>query len=1097
MYSLVVQSTGFAKEKTRDLAVTTGQVSVVPVTLSIQGGQTQVNVSEQPEDLQLENSTLGGLVGRDMVQALPLATRNYTQILALFPGIVVDLPRASSLDNGTQNVSSEGASPLSNNVQFNGVDANNLVQNSAAQAESSQTGTAIPAPDTIQEVRVQTANYDAAYGRGSGANIDLVTRAGTNQFHGSVWEFVRNNIFNANEFFAKQEGQPRAELKQNQFGASVGGPLRKNNLFFFGSYQGTRVANGLAGATHPILPLLTADRSAAALGAQFCPADHLNAQGAPANGYLTQAGGTQLACDGSNINPVALAILNAKLPTGQFAVPSPQIALPVSSPDQLPLGQSTFAPPAYRNEDQFTVNLDKTLTTQNTLAGRFFWSRANTTEPFSPNAANVPGWGTTALNRNTNFVLADTHVVNARMVNLARFGYIRFDGLAAVQNPIVAQAIGQGIPTGAPAPDSHAPGLTVGGFTIGDGGTPDSWSVTNSFIWQDVVAFTAGRHNLRSGAEVKRVEVDEDQPEETDGLLQIGTFSDFLVGQSAAQNGSPLGLSNITLSFAGAGNFRRDTRYTDFAGFAQDDFNVSPRFTLNLGLRYEIFSAPVETHGRVASFDPAIATTGPIPAAGTLNGFTVPANFEGTIPEGVTKHDFAGQYRTPMGDLSPRFGFSYQLTKHPTLLLRGGYGLYYDRHSNTIAEQTLSQSPFATLQVGFGSQNASATLASPFTPLVQPASHYPFFVTRSAANSPFVEAIDPDLQDGRTQQYNLNLQYALPHAYVLQVGYVGTSSTHRSGQVEFDQATLASPSAPVNGETANSISNVNARLPIQGLSQGSLETTTTFVANYNALQVGVSRQYSHGFGLQASYTWSKNLDEVNGEVGTDVFELQLPSNNQNDLRHSSYGLAGDDRDQRAVVSFVYRTPELSTLPRVARSLVSHWDLSGIGVIQSGIPLSIVDGNAGSVYGLLGGESRAQLSGSMPSTKGSIFSRVGSGYLNPAAFTRAPEIANGTSLADQDFGNSPVGLVRGPGQHNLDVAVEHEFPVHVASREAGSFRFRAEFFNVTNTPQFGNPDTSLGYTDPTAANPVPSQTFGRISGTQGNPRIIQFAARYQF
>ncbi len=205
--------------------------------------------------------------------------------------------------------------------------------------------------------------------------------------------------------------------------------------------------NGLGGEQNPILPLLTSDRSAAALGAQFCPAGHLNAQGQPATGYLTQAGGTQVACDGSNINPVAVAILNAKLSNGQFAVPSPQVALPNTGPDpsdQFPVGQSTFAPPAHYREDQFTTDLDHALSDRNTLSGRFFYSRATTTQPFSPNAANVPGWGTDELNRNTMFVLADTHVFKSNLVNIARFGYMRFDGFSTVQNPLTAQAIGIG-----------------------------------------------------------------------------------------------------------------------------------------------------------------------------------------------------------------------------------------------------------------------------------------------------------------------------------------------------------------------------------------------------------------------------------------------------------------------------------------------------------------------------------------------------------------------------------------------------------------------------------------------------------------------------
>ncbi len=575
--------------------------------------------------------------------------------------------------------------------------------------------------------------------------------------------------------------------------------------------------------------------------------------------------------------------------------------------------------------------------------------------------------------------------------------------------------------------------------------------------------------------------------------MQIGTFDDFLLGQSAAQNGSPFGLSNIGTSFAGAGNYRADERYSDYAAFAQDDVKLLPRLTLNLGLRYEIFGAPTAADGRLANFDPNIAAVGPIPVAGTFEGFTLPSNYKGSLPSGVVRTSYPSLYRTPHGDVSPRLGFAWQALGSPAVVVRGGYGIYYDRHSATIAEQIINDPPFTLSQVAFGSLNGAASLQNPFVPSVPPSSSFPVFMPLTPTSAPFIEATNPNLLDGRTQEYNLNVQYALARSYLLEVGYVGAASAHRSGQFEFDQAPLASPQNPVNGETMNSIGNVTARMPIQGISQGSLYTDSSFIANYNALQASITKRLTHNLQLEASYTWSKNLDEVNGEVGTDLFELQLPTNNQHDLRDSSYGPAGTDRDQRFVANFVWYTPRFSSAPRFARRILTNWQFAGIAVIQTGVPLSILDGNAGSVYGLIPGEVRAQLSGKSIRTKGSLYTRVINGYLDPNGFTRAPEAPNGTSLADQDFGNSGVGIVRGPGQHNLDFAVERVFPV----KEAVSFHFRVESFNLTNTPQFGDPNTSLGYTDPTLLNPSASPTFGRITGTVANPRIIQLAGKIVF
>jgi len=1101
-YAVTVKMAGFADSASHAIQVTVSQTTSLNVTLAVAAAGTSVQVEASAEMVEVESSALGGLVDEKAIRALPLSSRNYTQILGLSPGVIADLPTATVLGNGTQNVASDGATPTANNVQFNGIDANNLQENSAASAQNYEVGTAVPAPDTIQEFRVQTANFDAGYGRGTGANVDLVGKSGADGFHGSAWEFVRNNVFNANDFFSKLTEQPRADLKQNEFGGAIGGPIRRDRTFFFAAYQGLTQVNGLGSLKTAELPLLTADRSAATLGAQFCPAGHPDDQGQPATGYLTTAGGAQVACDGSNINPVALAILNTKLPNGQFAVPSPQVTLPPSSgtdpTDQLPMGLSTFAPPSHYREDQATLNLDHSISHANTLAGRFFYSRAKIELPFAPNGENLPGWPTDALNRNTMFVLADTHVFNSNLVNVARFGYMRFDGLVTQVNPISAMAVGIGTPTGETGPGFHIPAMTVGGFQLGDGGTPSDWSVTDSFIWQDTVAWTKGKHNARFGIEFKRHEIGENQPQQVDGNLMIAGISDFLVGESATQNGSALGLSNVGLSISGGGIFRRDERYTNFAGFGQDDIKLTPRLTVNAGLRYEIFGAPSEIHGRLTNFDPSLATKGAISNAGTFNGFLVSSNFAGTPPQGVTRNSFAGFYRTPYLDLSPRIGGVWQMTSKPVLVLRGGFGVYYDVHSANVPEATLGQPPFALSEFNGGPPNGGASLQDPFVDArVPPSSSFPVFVPLAPFGTPFIEGTNPNLKDGRTYEYNLNLQYAIGRDYLAQVGYVGTRSVHRPGQLEFDQTLLASPQNPVNGETSNTTGNVIQRMPIQGVSPGSLFTDSVFEANYNALQASITKHLEHGLQLQGSYTWSKNLDEVNGEGGTDVFELQLPTNNQLDLRHSSYGLANDDRDQRLVANFVWSTPKFVSAPTAVRYALTDWQFSGIALFQSGAALSVFDGNAGSVYGLLGGETRAELApGGHLATHGSLFSRVvGNGrYLNANAFMRAPEVANGSSIADEDFGNSGVGIVRGPGQHNLDMAIERSFPV----ADNKSFMFRTEFFNLTNTPQFGSPNASLGYGDPLLP-AVAGSGFGQITGEQGgpHPRIIQLAAKFVF
>ena len=1006
---MTVESAGFGTETANAVGVVVSETSVIDFRLSIASVGTDVFAQPGSELVQTESSTLGRAVDQQTIAALPLSNRNYTQILSLSPGVVVELPNASALGRGTQDVTANGNKTTGNNIQFNGVDANNLSQNSAA-SDGEEVGVAAPAPDTIQEFKVQTGNYDATYGRGTGANVDVVSKSGTTRYHGSLWEFLRNDMFNANNFFSKLTNQPRPVLKQNQFGGAIGGPILGDRLFFFGAYQGLRSSNGEGDQVTVNLPQLTSDRSARTLGAQFCA-------------YPTSAGGVQVACDGSNISPVALALLNFKFPNGQFAVPSPQIVLPSTDPTQMPIGESTFATPATYNEDQFTLNIDEKISEKNQFAARFFYSHAPTAEPFSPNAANVPGWGTTELDQNTMLVLADTHVFNPRVVNVARFGFMRFDGDSAVENPILASDLGTQSPTGLTGAKVSAPGITIDGlFTVGDAGTPYQWQVTNSFIWQDTVSLIMRKQTLRVGAEVKRHQVDVTAPFSTDGLLDIRTFPDFLLGESAAQNGSPTGSSNVSLSNGSSGLFRKDERYIDFASFIQDDVRLTDRVMLNAGLRYEIFGAPSDINGRLVTFDPSIATKS-APPEGTLSGFVVPSNFKGQVPEGVLKSPIPGLFPTRYLDFQPRIGLVVRLSERPTILLRGGYGLYFDRLSAGLAEQLLAVEPFSVFQFFAGSSNGGATLQQPFVPQLPPDDAYPTFVPRIPGGGPSVTAISRNMVNPYTAEYNLNAQIAFARDYLLEVGYVGTRSLHEAGCLEFNQALLASPTNPVNGETTNSAANVIQRVPFAGISPGSLSCESSFNANYNSLQTSLTKRLSHGFEFLGSYTWSRNLDQTSGSSGSEVFETHLVTNDQTNFRQA-YGPTDFDRTHRAVLSLVYNTSFARHLPSLMSRVVGNWQISALAVAQSGTPITILDDSAGSVYGNYPFENRAQLAGGIkPTTAGSMYSRVLSTYLNAAAFTAAPTAPNATGPGDTDFGNSGVGLVRGPAQRNIDMAIE--------------------------------------------------------------------------
>ena len=388
----------------------------------------------------------------------------------------------------------------------------------------------------------------------------------------------------------------------------------------------------------------------------------------------------------------------------------------------------------------------------------------------------------------------------------------------------------------------------------------------------------------------------------------------------------------------------------------------------------------------------------------------------------------------------------------------------------------MGQIPFSLTQSRIGSPNAAATLANPFVPPLPPSSSFPIFFPRTPDSSLSVGAISGSIRSPYSQQYNLNLQYEFAHDFLWQVGYVGSGTRHLDGCRQFNQALIATPENPVNGQTTTTNENLAQRVPFQGLAGGSYLCETSFNAGYNGLQTSLTKRTSFGLTFLASYTFSKTLDYTSGTGGIDSLELDFMSGDQTD-RRQSHGPSDFDRTHRVVLSAVYQTPNLRSGPAIAKTLLSRWQVSGVSVLQSGLPITAIDSTAGSVFGNLVGDTRAECTGANPASSGSVTSRI-NGYFNTAAFAPAPAIGDGTG-----FGNCGVGILRGPSELNLDLGVQRSF----ALTERHVLDFRAEFFNFTNTPKFGNPINDF------AAGPA----FGVITATVGNPRIIQFALKYKF
>ena len=1037
-----------------------------------------INVSAQPAMVQIDTSALGNVVDHTAVSNLPLVTRNFAQIASLSPGVSTGVYNAGELGLGGTALSQiaksndgiyvHGARSYDNNFQVDGISVSD-VQGSA----SGSGGIPIPNPDSIEEFKVQTALYDAEYGRYGGANVILITKAGTNGLHGTVFEFLRNELLNADDFFLKRADQPRPVLKQNQFGFALGGPIQKDKLLFFGSYQGTRQVNGIAAGQSRTActaslsePPLTNDRTSAALGKLF-------------GGMNGAEGGTAIKTDGSNINPVALTLLNLKLPDGSFLIPTPQTVDPSKPFAQR--GFSVFSNPCHFDEDQLSTNIDYLARPNGRFAVRFFLADDDETVTFPGNgvnpAGNIGGFPSPADSGFGVFSLAHTYTFRNAWLNQARIGYVRTRTSTEARAPFKWSDIG--VAEGEMSHNNELPSMDVLGSVSIASGFPRTIA-QNSFIFSDGLSFVRGAHTGRLGGSLTRVQ-------DNINLIGLGSFMeflswpDFLLGLSAVGNGTDF--SNVFASFDDFGLTNREYRAWEGAIFAQDDYRIRRSLTLNIGLRYERLGQFGDRLGRNASFDVGRADPNP-PPGGSMAGYVVASNFPGTLPPGVLRtnntfgNDGAGQ-----NTISPRIGFAWQILPSTTrLLVRGGYGTYYSRPTGQAFYQNVLGAPFSIFRLNAGRSNANATLQAPFPQPFPTPESFPLFPAYSPTTSTTIYSVAPAFKPAMIQQYSLNIQAEVHEGWLLEIGYVGTRGTHLVRQRSLNQAMPASASDPIRGVTMNTLANVGERVPIVGVPPDSLQEMESEGSSwYNGLEVSLKKQMNHGLQFLASYTFSKSLDTDGADINSTSSGNALTLGDQNSAAQR-WGRTSFNRTHRFIFSTTWSLP--NPLGGVLRVVLGGWSLAAIATVQSGSALTIADTNSSNVFGI--SEDRAQLSGTCSKSQlvrgGSIESKL-NGYFNRSCFTTSPII--GADGIGTGFGNSATGLVDGPGQANLDLALSKtvglRWPV-----ETSSIQFRAEFYNALNHPQFANPDTN--FTSP---------TFGVISSTAVNARVGQLAIRFVF
>jgi Carboxypeptidase regulatory-like domain/TonB dependent receptor len=1078
-YEVSVETTksdGIENHETVNVSVT--ETAYLELHLRLATVFQSINVSADAVMVRTDTSALGNVVNETATSSLPLVTRNFAQIASLSPGVSTGVYNAGELGLGGTALSQiaksndgiyvHGARSYDNNFQIDGMSASD-VQGSAAGSG----GIPIPNPDSLQEFKVQTGLYDAAYGRYGGANISVITKTGSNTFHGTVFEFLRNDVLNANDFFLNQTGQPRPVLKQNQFGLALGGPIKKDKVLFFGSYQGTRQTNGIAAGQSRTActaslaePPLTNDRSAAELGRMF-------------GGMKGVQGGIAIKPDGSNLNPAALALLNFKLPDGSFLIPTPQ-TIDATRPFTQQ-GFSVFSEACHFNENQFLTNLDYLPRPNSKISARLFLADDDETVTFPGNglnpAGNIPGFPSPSDSGFRVISLAHTYGFHNAWLNQARIGYVRTTTSTAAMTPFKWSDVG--VAEGEMSHNNELPSLSIVGSASIASGFPRIIA-QNSYVISDDFSFIRGIHTVRVGGSLIRLQ-DNVNLVGLGSFLQFLSWPDFLLGLSA--NGNGTSFSNVFASFDDFGLTNREFRVWEGAGFVQDDARLHKSFTLNLGLRYEHLGQFGDLLGRNASFDIAKANANP-PPSGSVAGYVVASNFPGVPPGGVVRanntfgNDGAGQ-----NTLAPRVGFAWQiLPRIRQLVLRGGYGTYYSRPTGQAFYQNVFGAPFSVFRLNAGVANAGATFQAPFPQPFPTPSSFPFFPEYSPSSATTIYSVAPGFRPALIQQYSLNVQVEPRDGWLLEIGYVGTRGTHLVRQRSLNQAQSASAINPIRGVIANTLADIPLRVPILGVPADSLQEMETEGSSwYNGLEASLTKRFQHGIQFLASYTLSKTLDTDGSDINSTSSGNALTLGDQNSPRQR-WGRASFDRTHRFVFSTTWTLP--SPAGGTQRVLLGGWALAAIATVQSGSALTVADTNSTNVFGI--SEDRAQLSGTCSKnqlvSRGPVQSKLTS-YFNPSCFTTPPVI--GADGIGTGFGDSATGLVNGPGQANLDVAFSKSVVVNWPV-EKSSIQLRAEFYNALNHPQFSNPDAN--FTSP---------TFGVISSTAVNPRVGQLALKFTF
>ena len=1078
-YDIRVTAPGFAPRVFHSVAIAPGESVSLLAVLQLAQNTTEIVVHEEPSRIENASSELGAELDSASVGSLPLSSRNSLQLLSVTPGASTPLTNNSVLGRNSPEVSINGARVTQNHYQINGVDADNPSMHDLGDV-------AVPAPDSIGEIKVQSSLYDASVSGAGGSSIELTTKSGSNTVHGSAYGYFRNEALNANDPNLKAVGLSRPVDRQSVYGGTLGGPIRKDKVFYFASYQGMFATNGATGDSlyHDVMidPCLTDDRSAVALQANCFP------------GQTTKP----------SIDPIPLALLNYKLPSGKYLIPSPQS-------DGLATGTalSTF------HEEQLNANLDVRLGTNDLLTAKNFFATAPLFSALGSSAflpgASFPGFGTHIAVSNFLTAVSEIHTFGSSSVNEIRFGYNYIYRSELPEEPLRDSDLGiqrinsdafPGLPLIFLARDQGAASIGTNELTLKN--------ASPSLYFSDLFSTERGHHSLRLGGEVKRSIWRIDSANAASyGEIDFGSFQDFLTGSTL-------------FSFLGTGQAQADFRTTDYHLFIQDDWRISPKLTFNLGLRYELDLPPSDSQGRIGGFDPglyepriAVDSTG-APIGPPEQGIVLAGNAPKQIQlEGVTRVGNRILKSVDPRDFAPRIGLAWSPLDSGRMAVRAGYGIYYSRPSFLNLGLNFASPPFYQVSTFFGEP-----FSAPF-PDAPAGDSFPRVQMGIPLSSPW-SFLDRNNRNPYFQQFNASVQYQFFSNAVLQIAYVGSRGLRLYRQVNVNQAQIASTSNPilnsVTGETITSNTNDNAalRAPLQGVDPGNFSLNqASGQSTYHSLQVTVNRRMSHGLQFAGAYTFSKSMDNTSGAGGgatpsgnldtSNGIDTSFLLGNQLDPR-ANRAVSDFDRTQRFTFTWVWNVnaPRSWATSGVRQALLAGWQLSGFLTAMSGLPMDIYDPQGGSLYGQVYGARPNWVAGASRST---VMHQVPPGYyFNPWSFAEAlvqpgaaiPSAHDPTALAADfgtDYGSVGRNVLRGPAQTNVDLALMKSFPLH----EGKTLELRSDFFNVVNHASKSNPvaDISAAKLDPATGVIVDPGNFGRILGADSSPRIVQLSLKFNF